>query len=54
MAGLSLPGDALASLVLDHGYGSNILNVHLTNPGYDNQGIAWFDFGNRYIHIIAP
>ena len=33
-------GDALA-LLLDHGYGENILNVHLSNPGYDNQGIAW-------------
>jgi hypothetical protein len=38
-------GEALASL-LEHGYGQNILNVHLTNPGYDNQGLAWFDFGN--------
>ena len=27
--------EALASLVLDHGYGENILNVHLTNPVTD-------------------
>jgi hypothetical protein len=52
-------GDALAALVLEHGYGENILNVHLTNPGYDNQGIAWFDFGNAFytyysFHAAAP
>ena len=41
-------GDALATLVVDHGYGENLLNVHLTNPGYDDQGIAWFDFGNAF------
>lgn len=53
-------GDALASLVLEpHSYGENLLNVHLTNPGYDNQGIAWFDFGNSFytyysFHAAAP
>ncbi len=52
-------GMALASLVLDHGYGENLLNVHLTNPGYDDQGIAWFDFGNSFytyysFHAAAP
>jgi hypothetical protein len=34
-------GGAMTHL-LDNGYGENLLNVHLTNPGYDNQGIAWF------------
>ena len=53
-------GDALASLVLDpNNYGENLLNVHLTNPGYDNQGIAWFDFGNSFytyysFHAAGP
>eukprot|EP00040_Diaphanoeca_grandis_P025094 m.138576 g.138576 ORF g.138576 m.138576 type:complete len:931 (+) comp30003_c0_seq3:3-2795(+) len=40
-------GDIIAD-VLDQGYGENILNVHLTNPGYANQGIAWFDYGNAF------
>ena len=45
--------------MIEHGYGENILNVHLTNPGYGNEGIAWFDFGNSFytyfsFHSAAP
>eukprot|EP01049_Picozoa_sp_SAG25_P008797 SAG25_NODE_821_length_5214_cov_2.405670_3_plen_480_part_00 len=39
--------DALAML-LRHNYGENILNTHLTNPGFDSEGLAWFDFGNAF------